>query len=125
MKPENICIGQGKKVNTVYLLDFGLAKRYLCPKTGNHIPYKEDKGIIGTTKYLSLNGHLANEHSRRDDLEALGIVLIYFMRKGNLPWDVERPKEVKVDAKDPNAYQNQILKDKLIDDWEREVLKRK
>ena len=57
MKPENIVIGQGKKAGTVYLIDFGLAKRYLCPKTGRHIPYKEDKGIIGTARYLSLRGH--------------------------------------------------------------------
>ena len=106
MKPENILIGQGKKANTVYLIDFGLAKRYLCPKSGSHIPYKEKKGIIGTTKYLSLSGHRGNEHSRRDDLESLGIVLIYFLRGGVLPWDVPKPTEFKVDAKDPNAYQN-------------------
>ena len=112
MKPENILIGQGKKSNTVYLIDFGLAKRYLCPKSGRHVPFKADKGIIGTAKYLSLSGHRGNEHSRRDDLEALGIVLIYFLRKGRLPWDVPKPTEFKVDAKDPNAYQNQLLKDK-------------
>ena len=57
MKPENILIGQGKKSSTFYLIDFGLTKRYLCPKTGVHIPFKEQKGIIGTTKYLSLSGH--------------------------------------------------------------------
>ena len=57
MKPENICIGQGKKQNTVYLIDFGLAKRYLCPKTGQHIVAKEDKGIIGTVKWLSLSAN--------------------------------------------------------------------
>mmetsp|Transcript_6088 Transcript_6088/g.7291 ORF Transcript_6088/g.7291 Transcript_6088/m.7291 type:complete len:154 (-) Transcript_6088:1021-1482(-) len=104
MKPENILIGQGKKATTFYLIDFGLAKRYLCPKTGTHIPFKENKGIIGTTKYLSLNGHKGNEHSRRDDLESLGIILLYFMRKGHLPWDVPRPDSKNVDAKDPNAY---------------------
>lgn len=122
MKPENILIGQGKKQNTVYLIDFGLAKRYLCPKTGDHIPFKEDKGIIGTTKYLSLSGHYGNEHSRRDDLESLGFVLLYFLRKGNLPWDVPRPSEIKIDAKDPNAFQNQMLKDRANKTWELEVL---
>ena len=106
MKPENILIGQGKKSSTFYLIDFGLTKRYLCPKTGNHIPFKEQKGIIGTTKYLSLSGHKGNEHSRRDDLESLGIILLYFMRRGHLPWDVKRPDAKNVDAKDPNAYQN-------------------
>ena len=89
----------------VYLIDFGLAKRYLCPKTGEHIQAKDNKGIIGTVKWLSLNAHKGSEHSRRDDLESLGIILIYFLRKGRLLWDIERPKEPKIDAKDPNAYQ--------------------
>lgn len=82
LKPENICIGQGKKANTIFLIDFGLAKRYKCPKTGKHIEFKEGKGIVGTQRYLSVNGHQGNEHSRRDDLEALGIILLYFLRKG-------------------------------------------
>lgn len=41
----------------IYLIDFGLVKRYLCPKSGNHIPFKENKGIVGTVKYLSLSAH--------------------------------------------------------------------
>jgi len=40
--------------------------------------------------------------------------LIYFLRKGRLPWDIVKPTEFKVDAKDPNAYQNQLLKDKAM-----------
>ena len=48
MKPENITIGFGKRSNQFYLIDYGLAKRYLCPKTGNHIAFKDDKGIVGT-----------------------------------------------------------------------------
>ena len=107
------------------MIDFGLAKRYLCPKTGDHIPYKPEKGVIGTTKFLSLSGHYGNEHSRRDDMEALGFILLYFLRKGKLPWDLPRPSELMIDAKDPNAYQNQILKDKAIENWEREVLQKK
>ena len=104
MKPENITIGYGKRSNQFYLIDFGLTKRYLCPKTGSHIPFKENKGIVGTQRYLSLSGHLGNEHSRRDDLEALGIILINFLKNGNLPWDIPKPKETKMDAKDANAY---------------------
>ena len=88
LKPENILIGQGKKSNLCYLIDLGLAKRYLCPKTGNHIPFRSDKGIVGTSKYMSLSAHLGNEHSRRDDLEALCIILIYFLSGGKLPWDI-------------------------------------
>ena len=101
MKPENIVIGQGKKASMVYLIDFGLAKRFLCPKTGIHIPFKADKGIIGTAKFLSLSTHRGNECSRRDDLEALGIVLIYFLRNGSLPWDMPKPLVNTIDPKDP------------------------
>ena len=87
-----------------YLIDFGLAKRFLCPKTGTHIPFKENKGVIGTPKFLSLNCHKGNEHSRKDDLESLGIILIYFLRRGNLPWDLPMPSERIVDIQDPAAY---------------------
>ena len=125
LKPENITIGYGKKSNIVYLIDYGLAKRYLCPKTGQHIPFKEEKGIVGTQRYLSLSAHSGNEHSRRDDLEAVGIILINFLRGGKLPWDIPRPKEQKFDAKDPNAYQNQLLRDKAFEQWEIDVMIKK
>ena len=91
MKPENICIGQGKKDKVVYLIDFGLAKRYLCPKTGDHIEYRPEKGVVGTLKYLSLNTHLGAEHGRRDDLEALCFIIIYFFNGGELAWDLPKP----------------------------------
>jgi serine/threonine protein kinase len=63
----------------------GLSKRYRDPRTLIHIPYKEDKNIIGTIRYSSVNSHLGIEESRRDDLEALIYMLIYFI-KGKLPW---------------------------------------
>ena len=122
LKPENILIGQGKKTNLCYLIDLGLAKRYLCPKTGNHIPFREDKGIVGTSKYMSLSAHLGNEHSRRDDLEALCIILIYFLSGGKLPWDIPQPAIVPIDAKDPNAYQKEIANEEAKNKYERDVL---
>ena len=57
MKPENVLVGQGKKANTIFLIDFGLTKRYIDSKTGKHIKFVENKGIIGTLKFLSLSGH--------------------------------------------------------------------
>ncbi|KAL7599523.1 hypothetical protein Lser_V15G22025 [Lactuca serriola] len=85
LKPDNFLMGLGRKANQVYVIDFGLAKRYRDPTTSCHIPYKANKNLTGTARYASCNTHLGIEQSRRDDLESLGYVFLYFLR-GSLPW---------------------------------------
>lgn len=81
IKPQNILLGNN---NTITLIDFGLAKRFL-DEHGDHIPLIQKRGLTGTPRYCSVNALAGLEQSRRDDLEALLYVLIY-LYNGALPW---------------------------------------
>ena len=85
IKPENFLIGCGDQSNIIYLIDYGLCKKYRDPKTNNHIPYKENRNLTGTARYVSINTHLGVDQSRRDDLESIAYVLIFFLKR-TLPW---------------------------------------
>jgi serine/threonine protein kinase len=78
-------MGIGMHSAMVYLIDFGLLKEYRDPSTYEHIPCKTNLGLTRTASFASINSHLGLELGRRDDLESLTYVLIYFLR-GSLPW---------------------------------------
>ncbi|XP_022220749.2 casein kinase I [Drosophila obscura] len=84
IKPENFLMGLGAKCSLVYLIDFGLAKKFYNPSTGMHIEYSQSRELVGTPRYASVRAHFA-EQGRRDDLESIGYMIIYF-RRGRLPW---------------------------------------
>ena len=85
IKPDNFVMGLGDKSHIVYLLDFGLSKKYRSARTLQHIRYSENRKLTGTARYASVHALKGCEQGRRDDVEAVGYVLLYFLR-GSLPW---------------------------------------
>jgi serine/threonine protein kinase len=85
IKANNFMSGRGEDRRTIYVIDFGLAKRYRDLKTGHHIAIKGGKSLVGTARYASIASHEGYEQCRRDDLESLGYLLLYFLI-GKLPW---------------------------------------
>jgi serine/threonine protein kinase len=85
IKPDNFVLGLDNKSHIIYLLDFGLSKKFRSSRTHQHIKFSVNKKLTGTARYASINALKGCEQSRRDDLEAIGYVLMYFLR-GSLPW---------------------------------------
>ncbi|XP_017107052.2 casein kinase I [Drosophila bipectinata] len=85
IKPDNFLMGLGKNSNKLFLIDFGLSKRFKDIGTEQHIAYRKDRNLTGTVRYASINAQQGVEQSRRDDMESLGYCMMYF-NIGNLPW---------------------------------------
>ena len=85
IKPDNFLIGLGEESTVIYMIDYGLCKRYRDPNTQEHMYYRTDKNMIGTARYASVNAHLGIEQARRDDIEGILYLALYFM-KNPLPW---------------------------------------
>jgi serine/threonine protein kinase len=100
IKPDNFLIGVGKMKNRIYLIDLGLSKYYIDRSSNVHIQYKTNASFTGSFRFSSIRNHRGIEQSRRDDLESIGYMLIFFL-KGKLPWQgltastkVKRSKQI-------------------------------
>uniref|UniRef100_A0A7S2TMT9 Casein kinase I n=1 Tax=Lotharella oceanica TaxID=641309 RepID=A0A7S2TMT9_9EUKA len=98
IKPDNFLMGRNSNKKILFAIDMGLSKRYMHPNTLEHIPYRDKKKFTGTPRYASICTHHGIEQSRRDDLESLGYMLMYF-NLGKLPWQglKARTKQEKYD----------------------------
>ena len=84
IKPENFCVGLRDK-RIIYLIDFGISKKYRSDRTKKHIQFNITKTMCGTARYASMNALSGLQLSRRDDLESLSYMILYFLTK-KLPW---------------------------------------
>ena len=107
IKPDNFAMGINENENKVFLLDFGLAKKFIKKNKNLQTIVRNHKHITGSARYCSINTHEGKEQSRSDDLESIGYILIYFL-KGILPWQGEKITD------DEDKYLNIANKKKLI-----------
>ena len=98
-------MGLNENKNKVYMIDYGLAKKYIDEKTNKHIPYATNKKMIGTLNYCSINSQMGIEQGRKDDIESLGYAIIYMLR-GYLPW-----QKISIEIKEERS--KLVLKKKM------------
>jgi serine/threonine protein kinase len=94
IKPHNFVTGRGEFRNKLYLIDFGVSTAYLDHRSHEHKDYSRHNGLVGTAQYVSINTHLGDQQSRRDDIESVMYVLIRFLR-GKLPWSDVKDKDAE------------------------------
>ena len=111
VKPDNCVMGSAELNENLYLIDFGLAKKYRSSRTLKQYPLTRKKRLTGTARYASIHALEGYEQSRRDDMESVGYIMAYLLR-GGLPW-----QGLKLKSKD-NKYKNILEKKKEISSQE-------
>jgi serine/threonine protein kinase len=120
IRPDNFCMGRNKNRHIVYLLDFGLSKKYWSSSRKCHIPFITGKKLTGTARYASINALSGNEQSRRDDLESIAYILLYFL-KGRLPWQGLKGKNKENKHKKILEKKKEISSTFLFEDYPIEI----
>tara|TARA_Y100000591_G_C21658928_1_gene606755 strand:- start:14 stop:871 length:858 start_codon:yes stop_codon:yes gene_type:complete len=114
IKPDNFMLKERNGIKDLYIIDFGLSKRYINVE-GKHIQENKDKKIIGTVKYASINIHNGIESSRRDDIESLCYTFISLYGK-ILPWTelcLQLKKDISVNDNNNDNNNNDKIKQKI------------
>eukprot|EP00929_Paragymnodinium_shiwhaense_P109385 TRINITY_DN75794_c0_g1_i1.p1 TRINITY_DN75794_c0_g1~~TRINITY_DN75794_c0_g1_i1.p1 ORF type:complete len:477 (-),score=88.46 TRINITY_DN75794_c0_g1_i1:65-1495(-) len=109
IKPQNFAMGIAEKRNTVHMIDFGLAKSFRDREARQHIPFRTGRPFVGTMRFASIGAQQGCEVSRRDDVQAIGYVLVYMLR-GWLPW-----QGVRGETKEARRQQVLILKEEATE----------
>jgi len=122
IKPQNFLVGKDKAAKTIYLIDFGLAKRYRDEHTHIHIPLKENRNLTGTARYSSCNAHNGLEQSRRDDMESIGYLLLYLFKE-KLPWQGLKCKDKQEKYAKIKEMKISITPEKLCEGFPNEFAK--
>jgi len=117
IKPDNFVLDL-EKPDKLYCIDFGLAKRFL-KKNDKHIEFCEDKKFCGTVRYASIAAHRHQEQGRKDDMEAIGYLLVYFF-KGKLPWMGIKHKDKRARYRLVGEKKESITEEELCKDMPKE-----
>ena len=120
IKPDNFVIGYDNS-SKIYCIDFGLAKKYIKKGSDEHVEFKQNYKFCGTARYASIAAHKGNEQSRKDDLEAIGYVLVYLFR-GSLPWMGIKHKDKTERYRQIQQKKEEIKEEDLCDKLPREFM---